>query len=1182
MRKIITKLVAPILLTLSVVFAGFTFATTFSNPAFAVPGEGNDTMNTTDKPSTDQTDLNTDTNDSPNEDPNNPSGTDSTEDNPSDSTEDNTDGATTEDGSDTDAATTEETPVDVCKQETGGLYWIVCPAISLVSNITDSLYTAINDFLTVDPLEMTNDSPVYQVWQYVRSLTNIIFVIFLIIVIYSQITGLGINNYGIKRVLPRLIITVMLVNLSFYICALLTDVSNIVGTNLRDFFQGIQESITLNGAIGEMPDISLTSILTVILGGGTIAGITIAATGGVGALLWSLVPILIAGLVAIVTGLITIAARQAIITLLVMIAPLAFIAYLLPNTEKWFGRWKEMFTRMLIFYPVFSFLFGASKLAGWAIIASAPNAPTILLGLAVQIFPLFGSWSLMKMSGSVLGTLNAAMRKATMPAQQFASGWATEHADRSRQNYWNNTYSTGSRLRGFLDYRQKLRLLDAQNAKEARENRAATRAYTKASSITGRDELGNTTWERDPNRYTRNAKSASYYATLAGTAQSAYKNTVTAYGRHFGDHNSAAKRLNEASGEAYLDAMAQSFLTANEAQADQEFLLNRYLSAATNQNRNTYQYNRLIKDAAGSLFHNGESSIMGQVIVNSSNIENRRRAEARIVATKFGVPKTQMRGMTFDKAFINDNGYETTADGIPIEDTQYHLIEYDENGKPTGFQRQSWQHYIAVHKTSGKELTKEEYDILSDDERANYRKVRYFDILDDNGDPVQRVFEDDAGYMKELLRDDIAIGDPINRRYLTEIGVAHAEGESTGILRRYHSTISAAMLETRYKEHAAEVTPMITAQANAGYITSIGQYNIANLQSLSVASKAGSFLQNDAYAINDWAKLVSCAFDDDLFAEYFPDADIENYRNVNGVHLDGWRLAYDKNGQPYWQEINHNDPSITLEDKKNCLRHKIIPKAASKLVGMLNRNVSPAVLDSMKPDTLKALRGLLSTLTKIGIDNFDEQRAFENRLQGDMNIFDNPDPSVLKAGVAAAQQRIDQILGRKTDSTDDTDDLTDDGNDTTPPTTPTDGGHSGPAGSGSTPTSNGQQTNPARRPGTKQLANRLERSRRAQQRRNEANNINNILEIVNGYFYAVSDYEVLAAQLLDYFNEVEILQPLVRECEILIDQYRYDDAPDSTEDAIDQIAHANERQQERIEQLHQAIIDLIYTADQNN
>ena len=40
---------------------------------------------------------------------------------------------------------------------------------------------------------------IYEIWKYCLSITNIVFVIFLLVVIYSQLTGMGISNYGIKK-----------------------------------------------------------------------------------------------------------------------------------------------------------------------------------------------------------------------------------------------------------------------------------------------------------------------------------------------------------------------------------------------------------------------------------------------------------------------------------------------------------------------------------------------------------------------------------------------------------------------------------------------------------------------------------------------------------------------------------------------------------------------------------------------------------------------------------------------------------------------------------------------------------------------------------------------------------------------------------------------------------------------
>ncbi len=1139
MKKAILNFVAAILLSLGGLFA----FPALSNPTYALPDDNSTEDNSE---STDRTDLNspdsikTKSPNHPNSNrPMNLPGSTDSEDNGEDpdSTTDTDNNEETTDP--TDSEDPETNNANSCKEAAGGLYWIVCPTIDLVAKASDALYGIINDFLVVEPLRMEDSSPIYLIWKYMRALTNIVFIIFLLIVIYSQITGLGINNYGVKRVLPRLIIAVIMVNLSFLICALLTDISNLTGAGLRSIFSGIQESISAQGNITSSVDtVSFSSILTVLLGGGTIAGVAIGATGGIVALFWALIPILLSALVAIVSGLITIAARQAVITVLVMIAPLAFLVYLLPNTERWFAQWKNMFLRMLIFYPAFSFLFGASQLAGWAIIASATSAPMILLGVAVQIFPLFGSWSLMKISGTILNQLNSAIRKVAAPTQKLASGWALEHADERRQNYWLHSNAPGARLRGYLDYRRSLRLLDATNASKARENRALHRAYTKSASITGRDEKGNMTWEKNPNRYTRTAKSASYYATLAETAQLAHKNTITAYGRHFADNNNAAKELNNAGAQAFLDLTSQQFLATNEAQADQEWLLNQFLQAKGNLNTNSYQYNRLIKGAAGGLGHNGESSIMGQVIIGNSNIENRRRTEGRIMINKFGMEKHkgELRGMIFDINKINDEGFATDEFGNVIEDDQYRLLE--------GKQYTSWQRYIGVHKQTGKEITKEEYDGLSDSERSNYKKVRYFDITDDHGVEVQRIFEDDAGYMKEILADDVYISDPIVRRFSTQIGVAKNDDENDGILRRYHSTIRSAMDGSGFsKGHGAGYTQMYTSAANAGLIRSMGHHNIMLLQSFAASVKPGGFFQQDGFFIDELDKLLQTAAHPENFSHYFPDEDIITATTNNGVPINGMRLVTDENNQLKWEEVNYSelaklDPATALEYRKNYIKHKMIPKAISVATGFLERRLSPEAVNALKPGAKKKLDAMREHLSNISILNLDENIPFTERPDGSTNLVEVADTNSMSEGIKATQRYIEQAYQVQ-----------------------------------SNVRPNEKVVQHSANQAIQKLQGQLQRSHEADTRVQRMNDMTKILQELDDYrINAINGLglEVFCMDVLSLFEDRTCLNSYYSQCEEAISQYRYASNYDPSK--------RKEFEDEQIENVYKVAKELVYQA----
>ena len=369
-----------------------------------------------------------------------------------------------------------------CKDSLGSLGWLVCPSTGKVSEAVDFLYDKIEDVLVVNPVERSDDSPIYQIWKYFQGVTNIVFVIFLLVVVFSQITGVGITNYGIKKALPKLIIAAVLVNLSFYICSLAVDASNIFGSSLRGLFETMESSVT--GSSGGMSGVQLSEMYSALASGtaATVAGVAVAFETGA---IWMLIPLALGALVSVVIGLITIAMRQAVVTLLIMVAPLAMVAYILPNTEQWFKKWRQLLFQMLIFYPVFSLLFGASSVAGWAIIVSSQNGFTTLIGVAVQIFPLFFSWSLMKMSGTVLGTINSKLTSLSSGMVGGVRGWAGSHRDltKAKNLAAPNAYTPSMRLQQYLSDRKIARDAETKEHLETVKNRGlayqVSRGYDK-------------------------------------------------------------------------------------------------------------------------------------------------------------------------------------------------------------------------------------------------------------------------------------------------------------------------------------------------------------------------------------------------------------------------------------------------------------------------------------------------------------------------------------------------------------------------------------------------------------------------------------------------------------------------------------------------------------------------------
>ena len=372
-----------------------------------------------------------------------------------------------------------------CYDEVGGIGWLICPGTGFLANVIDGAYEILETLIKVDPLPTDDDSPIHVVWEYIRNLTNLIFIILLLVVVYSQLTGFGINNYGIKRILPRLIIVALLVNLSYIICTACVDLSNILGMSLRGVFNNIQEQAIANSHISDVAaNTSVAGIVATILGIGTVGTATaLVFAGGVTGLLWVLIPVILSGALAIISAVITMAARQALIILLAMVAPAAFVCYLLPNTERWFQRWKQLFTAMLIFFPMFSVLYGASQLAGLAIITSADNWLSVILGIAVEILPLFMTIPLMRMSGTMLGRIDGLVHRAAMPATGRLRGYSAERQMMARQRQLNGTGRMANiphnRLARYLEQRRVNRKVDLDEATANNMDTMITNATTR-------------------------------------------------------------------------------------------------------------------------------------------------------------------------------------------------------------------------------------------------------------------------------------------------------------------------------------------------------------------------------------------------------------------------------------------------------------------------------------------------------------------------------------------------------------------------------------------------------------------------------------------------------------------------------------------------------------------------------
>ena len=262
------------------------------------------------------------------------------------------DGSTIE--ADPEAESTEsEEDQENCKIDYIG--WIVCPIVNTLASMSEGARAQLINMLTVDAKSIlgdTSEGSVYSYWSKIRDYANILFVVFFLFVIYSQMTGYGLDNYGIKRMLPKLIVGVIVVNASFYICGLLVDLSNVVGSSAFNFVSA--------AAVGDIPAGEWSNSDSGWIN--KIAGLALVLTVGYFALA-TVISMLLFVVITAVTTIFLLGVREAIIILCIVLSPLAFVAMIMPNTEGLYKKWWSAFKASLMVYPMVGLVFGASNLA---------------------------------------------------------------------------------------------------------------------------------------------------------------------------------------------------------------------------------------------------------------------------------------------------------------------------------------------------------------------------------------------------------------------------------------------------------------------------------------------------------------------------------------------------------------------------------------------------------------------------------------------------------------------------------------------------------------------------------------------------------------------------------------------------------------------------------------------------
>ncbi|MDQ3064753.1 MAG: hypothetical protein M3Q36_00580 [bacterium] len=325
-----------------------------------------------------------------------------------------------------------------CESNSGVLGWIMCPIGGLLDSITGWLDGQIQSMLIIKESYFTGEGGVALkgAWSQFRNIAYIILIPIMLVMVMGTALGFEVfSAYTVKRALPRLVIAVIFITLSWYICLFLINFFNVVGTGAKGLvtapFQNVVQT-TYDDVQVTGPQSSLKAALTAanivrpvesqddgdvaesftsgaslgLLGAGGIAAGFITGAVSVGIIGTTLLS------AAVVLGIVflLLMVRQMLIIAFILMAPLAILAWIFPSNDKLWKLWWNSFSKLLMLFPLIMLLLGVGQV--FALITGIARGDednrivSAIIIILAYIAPYFFIPFAFKWAGGVFGALS--------------------------------------------------------------------------------------------------------------------------------------------------------------------------------------------------------------------------------------------------------------------------------------------------------------------------------------------------------------------------------------------------------------------------------------------------------------------------------------------------------------------------------------------------------------------------------------------------------------------------------------------------------------------------------------------------------------------------------------------------------------------------------------------------------
>ncbi|MFO0862137.1 MAG: hypothetical protein U0516_00225 [Candidatus Saccharibacteria bacterium] len=289
------------------------------------------------------------------------------------------------------------------------LSFFLCPLYSAIGETVDGLSKFLVDQLTIESLtgqDAGSNGGITGGFNRLRNVANSVYILIFLIIIFSNFVNFGLENYTVKKLLPRLIAAIILTQFAFLICTLLVDFSNVLLATIPSIIQGANPK-----SLGESVQSNFATLVNQQGTNGAAAALNGLVTGMAYFVLILILAVL--ALVIIIIALAYIVFRNIFLIILVFLSPLAIAAWVLPQTQTYAKKWFTWFIKLLLMGPIIGLILSVVVVVQ-QIFQSSNNKFLLAISVFVPFFGLAIIPKSLKWSGDVMSATGSLVTKSAV------------------------------------------------------------------------------------------------------------------------------------------------------------------------------------------------------------------------------------------------------------------------------------------------------------------------------------------------------------------------------------------------------------------------------------------------------------------------------------------------------------------------------------------------------------------------------------------------------------------------------------------------------------------------------------------------------------------------------------------------------------------------------------------------